>query len=114
MRNRASRRRTVTAIATAVAVCFILFAYPEKVQGAPPQVAILVATHDIQIAEPITPSMVQVVQVPQGALLGPAPAASLSFRLCRGLRPPALLAVVPNRIDQCFEIERLREAVRGP
>jgi hypothetical protein len=74
MRNRASRRRTVTAIATAVAVCVILFAYLEKVQGAPPQVAVLVATRDIQIAEPITPSMVQVVQVPQGALLGPAPA----------------------------------------
>jgi SAF domain len=74
MRNRASRRRTVTAIAMAVAVCVILFAYLEKVQGAPPQVAVLVATRDIQIAEPITPSMVQVVQVPQGALLGPAPA----------------------------------------
>ena len=36
------------------------FTYLEKVQGAPPQVAVLVATRDIQIAEPITPSMVQV------------------------------------------------------
>src|SRR5919201_156895 len=75
MRNRASRRRTVTAVALAVALCFVLFACLEKVQGAPPpQVAVLVATRDIQIAEPITSSMVQVVQVPKGALVGPAPA----------------------------------------
>jgi hypothetical protein len=75
MRNRASRRRTVTAVALAVALCVVLFACLEKVQGAPPpQVAVLVATRDIQIAEPITSSMVKVVQVPQGALVGPAPA----------------------------------------
>jgi hypothetical protein len=72
----------VTAIATAVAVCVILFAFLEKVQGAPrPQVTVLVATRDIQIAEPITPAMVHVVQVPQGALLGPAPALAVDAAL---------------------------------
>jgi Flp pilus assembly protein CpaB len=75
MPNRTPRRRTITAIAIAVALCLILFVCLEKVQSAPPpQVAVLVATRDIQIAEPITPTMVHVVQVPQEALVGPAPA----------------------------------------
>ena len=75
MRNRTSQRRTITAIALALAVCVILFACLERVQGAPPpQITVLVATRDIQIAEPIGPALVQAVQAPQGALLGPAPA----------------------------------------
>jgi hypothetical protein len=75
MRNRTPRRRIVTPIALAVALGLIVFVFLEKAQSAPPpQAAVLVATRDIQIAEPITAAAVRVVQVPQGALVDPAPA----------------------------------------
>ena len=73
--NRTIHRRTVAFTAIAVALCIVLFVLLEKVQTAPPpQVSVLVATRDIQIAQPITPTMIQAVQVPQGALVDPAPA----------------------------------------
>jgi hypothetical protein len=61
-------------IAIAVALCLVLFVYLERVQSAPPQISVLVATRDIQIAEPLSAAVVHVAQVPQGALVGPAPA----------------------------------------
>jgi Flp pilus assembly protein CpaB len=63
------------AMTIAVALSLVLFICLEQVQGAPPpQISVLVATRDIQIAEPLTPAVVRVAHVPQGALVGPAPA----------------------------------------
>ena len=75
MFRRAGPRRAIIYTAVAVALATVLFVVMERSQGAPlPQIAVIEATRDIQIGEPISVSMLQVVQVPRGSPLGPAPA----------------------------------------
>src|SRR5207237_6599663 len=75
MARRTVPRRSLLFTAVAVALAIVLFVILERVQNAPlPQFAVIEATRDIQINEPITGSLLEVVRVPRGAPLGPAPA----------------------------------------
>jgi hypothetical protein len=74
MRRPVLSRRALRLLALFVIVGLVGYAALERLQATPaPQVSVLVATHDIQIAEQITPALVQAVSVPQNGLLGPDP-----------------------------------------
>jgi hypothetical protein len=74
MRRPVLSRRALRLLALFVVVGLLGYGVLERVQATPPpKVSVLVATRDIQIAEQITPAMVQAVSVPQNGLLGPDP-----------------------------------------
>src|SRR5579885_3777694 len=66
MVRRIGLRRSVVFTAIAVALAVVLFVVLERTQGAAlPRVAVIEATRDVQIGEPLTASALQVVYVPQ-------------------------------------------------
>jgi Flp pilus assembly protein CpaB len=95
------RARAVVLVGLAVAVATAVYAaVTSSTAAGPPPVSILVATRDIQIAEPITTSMVAVRQVPAGALLGPsvALASDLGQVLASSAREPIYAGEPINRV----------------
>jgi len=85
----------VLALAIGVAVYAVL---DRNAATAPPPIRVLVATRDIQIAEPITSSMVAIREIPAGSL--PGPTTALAADLPRVLASSAREPLYQNEVIQ--------------
>jgi Flp pilus assembly protein CpaB len=69
------RLRWVLLVALAFSIGLALYALLDRTAlTAPPPIAVLVATRDIQVAEPIRSAMVAIREVPASSVVGPSPA----------------------------------------
>ncbi len=103
MVRRIGLRRSVVFTAIAVALAVVLFVVLERTQGAAlPRVAVIEATRDVQIGEPLTASALQVVYVPQDAPLGPAPALASDLALVE--RSAARAPIFAGEIIQKYRL----------